>query len=158
MSEKLSFDLTKVKAPYVYLAETQKGPHGDQIQHFDCRLVQPNTGNVIPTGGLHTIEHSLASLLRDHLTGYIDNSPFGSRTGFHLILWGDHSVPEVTKALIACLKEIADQFTWKDVPAHTKYDCGNYRDHSLFCAKEWIKQILQQGISTDPFVKKLLKN
>ncbi|QBP18434.1 S-ribosylhomocysteine lyase [Acetilactobacillus jinshanensis] len=156
MSEKLDFDLAKVKAPYVYLAQTQKGPKGDQIKHFDCRFVQPNCGNVIPTGGLHTIEHSLASLLRDRLTGYIDNSPFASRTGFHLILLGHHSVNEVGKALTSALKEIEDKFTWSDVPAHTKYSCGNYRDHSLFCAKEWIKAILSKGFSSNPFVRKPL--
>ena len=58
-------------------------PKGDQISNFDLRLVQPNK-NAIPTGGLHTIEHLLAGLLRDRIDGYIDCSPFGCRTGFQL--------------------------------------------------------------------------
>ena len=48
--------------------------------------------NAIPTAGLHTIEHLLAGLLRDRLDGVIDCSPFGCRTGFHLITWGEHSM------------------------------------------------------------------
>ena len=30
-------------------------------------------------------------LLRERIDGYIDCSPFGCRTGFHLLTWGEHS-------------------------------------------------------------------
>ena len=30
-------------------------------------------------------------------------------------------------------------------------ECGNYKDHSLFAAKEYAKIVLDQGISLDPF-------
>ncbi|GLB47495.1 S-ribosylhomocysteine lyase [Philodulcilactobacillus myokoensis] len=153
--ESFSLDHTKVKAPYVRLIAAQKGPKGDMVSNFDLRLVQPNQ-NAIPTGGLHTIEHLLASLLRDRLSGYIDCSPFGCRTGFHLILWGEHSTTEVGKALKDALGVIANDIQWKDVPAVSKYSCGNYRDHSLFSAKEWSKTVLDQGISSDPYVRKLI--
>ena len=95
--ESFELDHTKVKAPYVRLITVEEGPKGDKISNFDLRLVQPNE-NAIPTGGLHTIEHLLASLLRDRLDGVIDCSPFGCRTGFHLITWGEHSTTEVAKA------------------------------------------------------------
>ncbi len=129
--ESFTLDHTKVKAPYVRLITVEKGPKGDAISNYDLRLVQPNT-NAIPTAGLHTIEHLLAGLLRDRLDGVIDCSPFGCRTGFHLITWGEHSTTEVAKALKSSLEEIADKIEWKDVQGTDKYSCGNYRDHSLF--------------------------
>lgn len=148
--ESFTLDHTKVKAPYVRLITVEEGPKGDKISNYDLRLVQPNE-NAIPTAGLHTIEHLLAGLLRDRLTGVIDCSPFGCRTGFHLITWGEHSTTEVAKALKSSLEEIAYQIKWEDVQGTTEKSCGNYRDHSLFSAKEWCKKILAQGISDQPF-------
>ena len=74
--ESFQLDHTKVKAPYVRYIDTETGPHGDVISNYDLRLVQPNE-NAIPTGGLHTIEHTIAVLLRERIPGYIDCSPFG---------------------------------------------------------------------------------
>ena len=79
--ESFQLDHTKVKAPYVRYIDTEKGPNGDVVSNYDLRLVQPNE-NAIPTGGLHTIEHTIAVLLRERIPGYIDCSPFGCRTGF----------------------------------------------------------------------------
>ena len=148
--ESFTLDHTKVKAPYVRLITVEEGPKGDKISNYDLRLVQPNE-NAIPTAGLHTIEHLLAGLLRDRLTGVIDCSPFGCRTGFHLITWGEHSTTEVAKALKSSLEEIAYQIKWEDVQGTTEKSCGNYRDHSLFSAMEWSKTILAEGISDQPF-------
>ena len=96
--ESFQLDHTKVKAPYVRYIDTETGPHGDVISNYDLRLTQPNK-QAIPTGGLHTIEHTIAVLLRERIPGYIDCSPFGCRTGFHLLTWGTHPTEEVAKAL-----------------------------------------------------------
>ena len=74
--ESFQLDHTKVKAPYVRYIDTETGPNGDVISNYDLRLVQPNE-NAIPTAGLHTIEHTIAVLLRERIPGYIDCSPFG---------------------------------------------------------------------------------
>src|SRR5690606_1020237 len=150
--ESFTLDHTAVRAPYVRLIQTEHGPKGDAISNFDVRFVQPNQGE-IPTAGLHTIEHVLASILRDHLEGVIDVSPFGCRTGFHLIMWGEPSVPEVVAAVRVALTAIAEDITWDDVPAVDAVSCGTSRDHSLPSAREWSKRVLEQGISLDPFVR-----
>lgn len=154
--ESFTLDHTKVKAPYVRLITVEEGPKGDKIANYDLRLVQPNE-NAIPTAGLHTIEHLLAGLLRDRLDGVIDCSPFGCRTGFHLITWGEHSTTDVAKALKSSLEAIAYHTEWEDVQGTTIESCGNYRDHSLFSAKEWSKTILDQGISDQPFERHVVE-
>ncbi|MBM7712697.1 S-ribosylhomocysteine lyase [Enterococcus xiangfangensis] len=153
--ESFTLDHTKVKAPYVRLIAKEDGAKGDAITNFDLRFVQPNE-NAIPTAGLHTIEHLLADLLRDRLDGVIDCSPFGCRTGFHLIVWGEPTAHEVAVALKESLEEIAEKTQWEDVQGTDIVSCGNYRDHSLFSAKEWSKKVVAEGISDDPFERHLV--
>ncbi len=133
--ESFTLDHTKVKAPYVRLISEEKGPNGDIVSNFDVRLCQPNRQE-IPTGVMHTLEHLFALYLRPRITGYLDCSPFGCRTGFHLLAWGKHSR--------------------EDVAGTVEKDWGNYKDHSLFGAKEWAKEILEKGMSCDPFERKIV--
>src|SRR5690606_1145507 len=105
--EGFALDHTASRAPYVPPIAATKATEGEAISNFDLRFVQPNEGE-IPTAGLHTIEHLLASLLRDHLDGVIDISPFGCRTGFHLIMWGEPSVADIVAAVRSSLVFIAD--------------------------------------------------
>ncbi|WP_154096719.1 S-ribosylhomocysteine lyase [Microbacterium testaceum] len=148
--ESFTLDHTAVLAPYVRLIGTESGPRGDVISNFDLRLVQPNEQE-IPTAGLHTIEHLLASLVRDRIDGLIDISPFGCRTGFHVIMWGEPDVAALVDAISDSLRAIVDDVQWDDVPGTDAFSCGNYRDHSLHTAKEWSKVVLEKGISRDAF-------
>jgi S-ribosylhomocysteine lyase len=150
--ESFTLDHTAVLAPYIRLIGTESGPRGDVISNFDVRLVQPNEGE-IPTAGIHTIEHLLASLLRDRIDGVIDISPFGCRTGFHLIMWGEPDLSDVVAAVSDSLRAIAEEVEWEDVPGTDAFSCGNYRDHSLHTAREWSKAVLAQGISRDAFAR-----
>lgn len=150
--ESFELDHTAVQAPYIRCIGTETGPKGDVISNFDVRLAQPNKEE-IPTAALHTIEHTIAALLRAKLTGLIDISPFGCRTGFHLIIWGTPSVSEIAAAIRDALFEIAHAITWEMVPGTREESCGNYRDHSLHGAQEWAKHILKQKISLDPFTR-----
>ena len=153
--ESFELDHTAVKAPYVRLISEEKGPKGDVITNFDIRFVQPNEDS-IPSAGLHTIEHLLAGLIRQRIDDMIDCSPFGCRTGFHMIMWGQHSSTEIATVIKDSLQEIAYVTTWEDVPGTTIESCGNYKDHSLFSAKEWAKAILEKGISDDPFKRNVI--
>lgn len=153
--ESFELDHTIVKAPYVRLISEESGPAGDIITNFDIRLVQPNEDS-IPTAGLHTIEHLLAKLIRERIDGLIDCSPFGCRTGFHMIMWGKQDETEIASVIKSSLQEIANVTSWEDVPGTTIESCGNYKDHSLFSAKEWAKLILEKGISDDPFTRHIV--
>ena len=106
--ESFTLDHTKVKAPYVRLISEEKGPNGDIVSNFDVRLCQPNRQE-IPTGVMHTLEHLFALYLRPRITGYLDCSPFGCRTGFHLLAWGKHSSKDVAIAVKEALELITTQ-------------------------------------------------
>lgn len=145
--ESFSLDHNKVKAPYVRMAGMETN-QGVVIQKFDLRFLQPNQ-DALPTAALHTLEHLLAVNLRDYIEGVIDLSPMGCRTGFYLIVWGEHSTEEIRDALKTVLEKHVIGTDY--VPAVSAKECGNYRDHSLFAAQEYAKQVLAQGISSDPF-------
>ena len=145
--ESFQLDHTKVKAPYVRVAGTEKNAKGSTIQKYDLRFLQPNA-DALPTAAVHTLEHLLATYLRDELEGIIDISPMGCRTGFYLIIWEEHNPADVAAALTRVLHKVLDT---EVVPAVSALECGNYRDHSLFSAQEYAKQVLEAGISDDPF-------
>lgn len=147
--ESFQLDHTKVKAPFVRKCGLQKGEKGDNISKFDLRFVQPNEGE-IPTAAIHTLEHLLAGYMREKLDYIIDISPMGCRTGFYMIAWGDRDAKEVVEALEYSLKKVLDTKE-EDVPATNAVQCGNYRDHSLFAAKEYAKQVINKGISDKVF-------
>ncbi|WP_088832031.1 S-ribosylhomocysteine lyase [Paenibacillus tyrfis] len=145
--ESFELDHTIVKAPYVRLAGTEKNGKGSTIQKYDLRFLQPNQ-EALPTAAVHTLEHLLATYLRDELTGVIDISPMGCRTGFYMIIWDEHKPADIAAALTNVLKKVV---TTETVPAVSALECGNYKDHSLFSAQEYAKIVLQAGISDDPF-------
>lgn len=143
--ESFELDHRNVIAPYVRKAAIDTGKLGDIVSKFDLRLVQPNEAE-IPTAAMHTLEHLLATYLRENLSGLIDISPMGCRTGFYLIMWGDRDPKEVRDALENSLQKVINT---KEVPATNEIQCGNYRDHSLFAAIEYAKKILAKDIKTD---------
>ncbi|EOH98417.1 S-ribosylhomocysteinase [Enterococcus moraviensis ATCC BAA-383] len=153
--ESFTLDHNQVIAPYVRTITTEVGKKGDKLTNYDLRLAQPNQAE-IPTAAIHTLEHLLADLLRDRLDGIIDISPFGCRTGFHLIVWDNYSVQEVAKALKETLIQIVEEIQWSDVQGTEAKSCGNYKDHSLFSAKEWAKLVLDQGISISAFEREII--
>ena len=145
--ESFELDHNIVKAPYVRVAGVEHDEKGSIIQKIDLRFLQPNTA-ALPTSAVHTLEHLLATYLRDHLEGVIDVSPMGCRTGFYCVKWNEATPEEIAVALEKTLKDV---LATEIIPAVTAKECGNYRDHSLYAAKVYVEQVLEQGISRDPF-------
>jgi len=136
--ESFLLDHTAVQAPYVRKAACIRGTKGDLISKFDLRFLQPNA-DTLPTAALHTLEHLLSVYLREELENVIDLSPMGCRTGFYLVMFEDSTEEKIQQALLNVLAKIVQT---TEVPATTAKECGNYRDHSLFGAKEYAKQVL----------------
>ena len=93
---------------------------------------------------MHGLEHLLAHGLRSNLDGIIDLSPMGCRTGFYLSIFGDREASEIKIAVENALKSVLRA---TEIPAANDIQCGNYRDLSLFGAKEYAKEALENGFS-----------
>ena len=141
--ESFELDHRKVKAPYVRRCCVLDGAKGDKVTKFDLRFLQPNVES-FGTAAMHGLEHLLAHELRNNLDGIIDLSPMGCRTGFYLTTWGERDAAEVKEALEKSLKFVLNA---NEIPAANDVQCGNYKDLSLFGAKEYAKKVLETGFS-----------
>ena len=141
--ESFELDHRKVKAPYIRKCCLLNGPQGDFVTKFDIRFLQPNK-EAFGTAAMHGLEHLIAYKLRDNLEGIIDFSPMGCRTGFYLSIFGDREASDIKIAVENALNEILKA---TEVPAANDIQCGNYRDLSLFGAKEYAKEALEKGFS-----------
>jgi S-ribosylhomocysteine lyase len=145
--ERFELDHRKVKAPYIRKCCLLDGPQGDKVTKFDIRFLQPNA-EAFGTAAMHGLEHILAHELRDKLEGIIDLSPMGCRTGFYLSIFGDVEPTTIKKALEESLENVLKA---TEIPAANDIQCGNYRDLSLFGAKEYAGEALRRGFSLNIF-------
>lgn len=141
--ESFELDHRKVKAPYIRKCCLLNGPQGDYVSKFDIRFLQPNK-EAFGTAAMHGLEHLLAYELRNNLEGIIDLSPMGCRTGFYLSIFGDREASEIKVAIENALSKVLEA---TEIPAANDIQCGNYRDLSLFGAKEYVKEALDRGFS-----------
>lgn len=115
------------------------------ITTFDLRFTRPNLETPMDNPGIHTIEHLVATFLRNHpvwseKTIYF--GPMGCRTGFYVILAGDLE----SKDIIDLLREAADFVLAYEgeIPGYSPRDCGNYLDNNLSLAKIYMKKYKEE--------------
>ena len=117
---------------------------------YDLRMKKPNAGSYISPKSLHTIEHLLATYVRN--SKYTDDviyaGPMGCRTGFYLILRDNVSKQELIELLRETFAYIAD-FTG-DIPGNSRIECGNYLEHDLEAAKAAAKEYLEVLLKVSP--------
>ena len=104
------------------------------ITTFDLRFKTPNAGDYITPKALHTIEHLLATVLRNGRCGdkIVYFGPMGCRTGFYLL-----TVQLSREEVLALLKEsIPAALAIETVPGSTRKECGNYLEHDPEGAKK----------------------
>lgn len=136
--ESFNLDHTKVVAPFVRLAGTKVGTHGDEIYKYDIRFKQPNKEHM-EMPGLHSLEHLMAEKIRNHTDQVIDLSPMGCQTGFYLSVINHDNYDEVLEILE---KTLEDVLVATEVPACNEVQCGWAASHSLDGAKEIAKEML----------------
>ncbi|EFY06692.1 S-ribosylhomocysteine lyase [Succinatimonas hippei] len=142
-------DHTIMPAPSVRKAKELTTPKGDTIEVFDLRFVKPNH-EMLPSAGLHTLEHFFAGFMREHLNGpeveIIDISPMGCRTGFYMSLIGSPDLKSVADAFKASMEDIIKIDNDAEIPGANIYQCGSCQMHSLHEAKEIAKEVLKHQI------------
>lgn len=117
--------------PGMYLSRTD----GDVIT-YDVRFVRPNIPPYLPTTAMHTIEHLVATYVRNspYKDGIIYFGPMGCRTGFYFLTRG------LTHEQAIALMGEAMAFTAAyegDIPGVSAVECGNWLEHDLAEAKKW---------------------
>ena len=112
--------------------------HG--VTTWDLRCKKPNAGNYISPRALHTVEHLLATTLRNspRKDDVIYFGPMGCRTGFYL-LTVNMNAAEVTELLKNCCRQA---LTLDEIPGSRREECGNYLEHDLEDGKREIKNYL----------------
>ena len=113
--------------------------HG--VTTWDLRFKRPNEGDFIAQPALHSIEHMLATVLRNspRKDDIVYFGPMGCRTGFYLLTTGMDR-QQVTELLKECFV-VALELT--EVPGAKKEECGNYLEHDLVGAKAECRKYLE---------------
>lgn len=104
------------------------------ILTLDLRTRRPNTDDLMDNATMHSVEHMLATLLRNGPIGgnVIYFGPMGCQTGFYLLV-RDLSAEAAFDAVVEALQKTVD---FKgEVPGASRKECGNYKNLSLAAAK-----------------------
>ncbi len=112
----------------------------DDVVTYDLRMAVPNSGEYLETPGMHTVEHLMATFLRNSVyeKHIIYFGPMGCRTGFYFLQRG-----MTDEAAIALVKDALDFVAGfeGEIPGTTEAECGNYREHSLPQAKAMVEKL-----------------
>ena len=105
------------------------------VTTYDIRLTRPNREPAVDAGAMHSLEHLIATYLRndpDWKDEVIYWGPMGCMTGFYLILKGNRAPKEIFDLLLRAFRAVNDA---DEVPGATAKNCGFYRMHNLDMAK-----------------------
>lgn len=109
------------------------------VTTYDIRLKRPNREPVVDVAAMHSLEHIIATYLRNDphwKDEVIYWGPMGCLTGFYLILKGNREPQEIFELVLEAFKSVSDA---QEVPGATPVNCGNYLMHNLDMAK-WYAQ------------------
>ena len=103
---------------------------------YDLRFKTPNTGDLLSNAEMHSVEHIIATLLRNsqQKDAVIYFGPMGCQTGFYFLFDG----AQLTHAqAIDLLKSVFSQGAAYegDMPGKSAVECGNYRNLDVALAK-----------------------
>ena len=134
--------------PGVYVSRIDRDPAtGAVVTTFDLRMTRPNREPVMDTGAVHTIEHLLATHLRNNPAWrdrVIYAGPMGCRTGFYLVMFGELTSAEVLEPVRDAFRFIAD--FEGEIPGAKPEECGNYNDMNLDEARWEAKRYLERAL------------
>ena len=110
------------------------------VTTYDIRLKRPNREPVIDLGAMHSLEHIIATTLRNNpvwKNEVIYWGPMGCLTGFYLILKGNRKSEEIYDLILESFKNV-DTFDY--VPGAEEVNCGHYLMHNLRMAKYYANE------------------
>ena len=115
-----------ILVPGLYISRVD----GDAVT-YDLRMKRPNMGDYLSNGVLHTLEHLVATYVRN--TEFSDTiiyvGPMGCRTGFYIV-----TRDTLSKENMITLMREAFRFTAEfegEIPGAKHRECGNYLENDL---------------------------
>ena len=120
--------------PGIYVSRVDKIGE-EYCTTFDIRMKKPNREPVIHQNAMHTIEHIIATFLREseRKDEIIYWGPMGCLTGSYLIMKGRLKGEDIYSLIIDAFEFLAG--FEGEVPGAKPKECGNYLLHDLNMAK-----------------------
>ncbi len=125
-----------------------------EVVTFDLRFKKPNTGDLLTNAEMHSVEHIIATLLRNGKArdAVIYFGPMGCQTGFYFLFDGrqlsDAAAVELVKETFA-----AGAVFEGEMPGKSAIECGNYINLEVSLARE--QCAYYSGLIRDWTVEKL---
>ena len=103
---------------------------------FDLRFKKPNTGDLLSNAELHSVEHVIATLLRNspQKDAVIYFGPMGCQTGFYFLFDGEKLGNANAVRLLQRVFTAAAKFDGA-MPGASARECGNYRNLDVELAR-----------------------
>lgn len=141
-----SFQVDHTRITYGIYVSRRDVVGGEQVTTFDIRMKRPNAEPAIHANAMHTIEHVVATYLRNSsfASHVVYWGPMGCLTGFYFITSTAHEIQprEIEGLMRAAFRHMANYRG--EVPGATPVNCGNYLLHDLPMAKYEAKEFLSK--------------
>ena len=120
-----------VLVPGLYLSRRD-----GNIVSLDLRFKKPNTGDLLSNAEIHSVEHIIATLLRnsEQKDAVIYFGPFGCQTGFYFLF--DEAQITISEAIRLLQQVFAAGAAFEgEMPGCSAAECGNYRNLDVALAR-----------------------
>ena len=107
------------------------------VTTFDLRFKKPNTGDLLSNAEMHSVEHIIATLLRNSSAkdAIIYFGPMGCQTGFYLLF--DSNQLTDAQAVELVQKTFSAGAAYEgEMPGKSAVECGNYINLDVALARE----------------------
>lgn len=121
-----------VLVPGLYLSRRD-----GNVVSLDLRFKKPNTGDLLSNAEIHSVEHIIATLLRnsEQKDAVIYFGPFGCQTGFYFLF--DEARITISEAIRLLQQVFAAGASYEgEMPGCSAAECGNYRNLDVALARE----------------------
>lgn len=121
-----------VLVPGLYLSRRD-----GNVVSLDLRFKKPNTGDLLSNAEIHSVEHIIATLLRnsEQKDAVIYFGPFGCQTGFYFLFDGAQLTDSEAIHLLQQVFAAGASYEG-EMPGCSAAECGNYRNLDVALARD----------------------
>ena len=107
------------------------------VHTFDLRLKKPNTGDLLTNTQLHSVEHLIATLLRNSAQrdSVVYFGPMGCQTGFYFLFDSRRLTDEAAIRLVQRVFAAGAVYDGP-MPGKSAAECGNFRNLDTALARD----------------------